>query len=115
MITFMEFIFNFVSYFDCHQFVLLEWFTKLEQRFNLSELHTNYKKIKLFQIYIGQAGEDILSQLPDNVTWAEVKATLLSQFGGGTQEEEAWNALKRLTCSNAKHIPDRKPPLNDRL
>ena len=38
------------------------------------------KKIKFCQVFIGQTGEDILTQLPDDITWEEGKLELIERL-----------------------------------
>ena len=46
--------------------------------------------------FIGQTGEDILKQLPDDALLEESKGELIGRLGDGTVEEKAWMALKQL-------------------
>ena len=44
-------------------------------------------------MFTGQTGEDILTQLPDDISWEDVKQELIDRLMDGTVEE-AWMALK---------------------
>ena len=92
----MEFIFNSLPHFNKWQHRISEWLAKLEQRFVLAVVEDNARKIKFFQVFIGQTEEDILMQLPDDITWEETKQELIDGLGDGMVEEEDWTVLKQL-------------------
>ena len=50
------------------------------------------KKIKFFQVYIGQTDENILSQSPDDTSCKDAKRELIVRLGDGTVEEETWTS-----------------------
>ena len=93
----MEFVFNNLPKFDRKTHTLSDWISKIEQRFKLTKIEEDEQKIAVTQLYIGQTGEDILSQLGADATWAQAKEALAARLGEGTQAEEAWNALKHIT------------------
>ena len=92
----MEFLFSSLAHFNKRQQRISEWLAKLEQRFVLADVEDDARKIKFCQVFIGQTGEDILAQLPDNVSWEVAKGELIERLIDGTVEEEAWTALKQL-------------------
>ena len=73
-----------------------KWLTKLYQRFVLSDIDDEARKIKFCQVFIGQTGDDILTQLPCDISWEEAKGELAARLEDGIIEEEAWMALKQL-------------------
>ena len=48
-------------------------------------------------MYISQTGEDMLGQLPADITWSNTKRKLITRLGNGSAEEEAHNSLKQLS------------------
>ena len=94
--TGMEFVFDSMPRFKKTELPLSEWLLKLEQRFALTEITSHQKRIKLCAVYIGQSGEDILGGLPADATWDDAKAALIARLGGGTQMDEAYDALKKI-------------------
>ena len=86
----MDYIFNSM------QHILLDWFNKLEHRFEIAEVQENQCQIKLCQIFISQTREGILANLPAGTTWEEAKQILLAWMGEGATEEEACTTLKNL-------------------
>ena len=82
-----------------------EWLGKLGQRFVLADVEEDARKIKFCLVFIGQTGEDILAQLPDDTSWEEAKRELIDRLGDGMVEEEAWTVLKQLECGD-KDIVD---------
>ena len=41
----------------------------------LASIEDNARKIKFCQVYMGQIGEDILAQLPDDTSWRKQKGS----------------------------------------
>ena len=103
--TGMEFVFDSMPKFKRTDLPLSEWFVKLEQRFALTEITSNEKKIKLCAVYIGQSGEDILGGLPADATWETAKTALITRLGGGTQMDEAYEALIKIQ-RNGRNLRD---------
>ena len=103
--TGMEFVFSSMPVFRRNDMPLSEWFIKLEHRFNITEVTSDIKRIQLCSVYIGQSGENILGGLPADATWAEAKTALNSRMGGGTQSEEAYEALQKV-ARNGKDLND---------
>ena len=85
--------------FNKQQHTISEWRSKLDQRFVLAD-EEGARKFKFCQVFIGQTGEDILTQLPDDISWEGAKRELIDRLGEGTVEEEAWAALKQLEHDN---------------
>ena len=92
----MKFIFGSLQHFNKRQHRISEWLVKLEQRFILANVEDDTRKIKFCQVFIGQTGEDILAQLPDDTSWEEAKGELIERLEDGTVEEEPRTALKQL-------------------
>ena len=95
--TGMEFVFNSMPRFDRKKTSLSEWLRKLEQRFDLTHVQEDSKKIKLCSMFIGQTGEDLLSTLPDEATWEEAKDVLATRLAGGSTSGEAYTLLKNMS------------------
>ena len=57
------------------------------QRFVLADVD-DARKINFCQVFIGQTGEDILVQLPDDMVWQEAKRELVERQGDRTAEKE---------------------------
>ena len=79
----MEFLFGSLPRINRRQHRTSEWLVKLEQRFVLPEVEEDVRKIKFCQVFIGQTGEDILTQLPDETSWEEAKRELSERLGDG--------------------------------
>ena len=101
----MEFVFSSMPTFKRNDIPLSEWLIKLEHRFSITGVTSDIKKIQLCSIYIGQSGENILGGLPADTTWEEAKTTLTTRMGGGTQSEQAYEALQKVT-RNGRDLND---------
>ena len=66
----------------------------------LADVGEDARKIKFCQVFIGQTGEDILTQLPNDIFWEDVKRELIDRLGDGAVKEKAWTALKQLERSD---------------
>ena len=70
---------------------------KLEQRFALTNVQDDERKIQLCSMYIGQTDEDILGGLPEDTTWDEAKLALSNRLAGGSNSDESYHLLKNIT------------------
>ena len=48
-----------------------------------ADVEEDARKIKFCQEFIGQTGEDILTQLPDDISWEDAKQELIDRLGTG--------------------------------
>ena len=101
----MEFVFQSLKKFDRKTGTIAEWIENYETRCTLAGVTEDLSKIQLCTLFIGQAGADILTALPTGTTWDEAKQALISRISFGSQEEEAWAALKALK-RNGKDLAD---------
>ena len=92
----MNSIVNLMEKYDHRQHELPDWFTELEQRFQLGQVEADRAKITWCQLLIGTTGSSILASLEDGATWESARETLLSRLGAGSVREEAWAVLKQL-------------------
>ena len=92
----MNSIANAMPKYDHRHYVLSNWLTELDQRFQFGEIDEDTNKITCCQLLIGATGSGILSSLVEAVSWEEAKEALLTRLGIGTVRDEAWAALKDL-------------------
>ena len=90
----MELIFTSLLHFNKQQHRISKWLAKLKQRFVLPDVEVDARKIKFCQVFIWQTGEDILTQLPDDISWEDAKRELIERLGDGMVEDDAWIALR---------------------
>ena len=69
----MNSIVNAMPKYDHRQYVLSDWLTELDQRFQLGEVDEDTNKITGRQLLIGATGSGILSSLGEAVSWEEAK------------------------------------------
>ena len=70
----------------------------------LSDIEDDARKIKFCQVFTGQKGENILAQLPDEISWEEAKRESIERLWDGTVAEEAWTVLKQLERGSRDNV-----------
>ena len=83
--------------FDSRVGPISDWLEELEKRCVVSKVKDDADKIIVCGLYIGPAGKNAIRALPTGTTWADAKKLLMKRLADGTDEEEAWETLKKLS------------------
>ena len=86
-----------VKRFDSRVGPIRDWLEDLEKRCIVSKVKEDEEKIIVCGLYIGPAGKNAMRTLPAGTTWADTKKLLIQRLADGTDEKEAWEALKKLS------------------